>query len=147
MKNRLLCLLLLTALLSSTAWAQSISFEQASAIFGKQKILKFRKFSLEMTDQSKLELETLATQIKQSPEMMRRNLLIIQIFTCEDELQVKPYIGTVRGQVVIDYLEKNVQMPRKKCLIQDNGKNPLDTECIAGSGANLYIRPDWLGRD
>jgi hypothetical protein len=147
MKNRLACLLLLTFALPSAGWSQSITFEQASAIFGKQKILKFRKYSLEMTDQSQLEMETLVRQIKVAPEMMRRNLLIIQVFSCEDELRVKPYIGAVRGQVIIDYLEKNAEMPRKKCLIQDNGKNPFDTECVAGSGANLYIRPDWLGRD
>ncbi len=133
--------------LFASVQAQSISFEQANALFGQQKIIKFRKFSLEMTDQGIAEMEKLVKQIQQSPEMIRRNMLIIQVFTCEEELKVKPYIGVVRGQVLIDYLEKTVEMPRKKCLIQDNGKNPYDTECVAGSGANLYLQPDWLGRD
>ena len=146
MKKLLAYLMLLTGLCLA-GQAQSLTFEQANALFGQQKILKFRKFSLEMTDQGIAEMEKLVKQIQQSPEMVRRNMLIIQVFTCEEELKVKPYIGVVRGQVIIDYLEKAVEMPRKKCLIQDNGKNPYDTECVAGSGANLYLRPDWLGRD
>lgn len=139
--------LLLLLLLALQSQAQSLTFEQSKAIFGQQKILKFRRFSLELDDESKAEVERLVVLINTYPDIMKRSLLIIQVFSCEKELKVKPYIGAVRGQIIIDILEKRVDMPRKKCLIQDNGKSPYDAECLAGSGANLYLRPDWRGRD
>lgn len=126
------------------AQAQDLTFEQANIIFGKQRILTFRKFSLELTDESKAELQKIAELCRVSPGMMRRTLLVIQVFTCEQELAVKPYIGVCRGQVVIDYLEEAIGLSRKKCLVRDVGSNPLDTDCLAGSAVTLYLKPDWV---
>jgi hypothetical protein len=127
------------------AFAQKLSFEQADALFGNQRILTFRQFSLKLTDDSRNELQQMAEVIKVTPDLVKTNLLIIQTFTCEKELKIKPYLGTVRGQVIIDFLEKTIGMPRKKCLIRDAGSNPLDKDCVAGSGVNVYLRPDWRG--
>ena len=123
--------------------AQNITFEQADALFGSQRILTFRQFSLNLTDESFAELKKIAELIRITPDLVKTNLIIIQTFTCEKELKIKPYIGTARGQVVIDFLEKTIGMPRKKCLIRDAGVNVYDKDCLAGSGVNVYLRPDW----
>ena len=130
----------------SSTMSQNMKFSDALIVFGEQRILKFRKFSLEMTDESKKELKELSDLIRLTPGIIKTNVLVIQIFSCEQELNIKPYLGVCRGQVIIDYLEKAVGMPRKKCLIQDGGANSYDKKCLAGSGANLYIKPDWRGR-
>ena len=127
-------------------FAQNMGFQEANLVFGEQRILKFRKFSLELTDDSYRKLQELQTLIKVSPAIVKTNLLVIQIFTCPQELAVKPYLGVCRGQVIIDYLEETIGMPRKKCLIRDGGANQYDEKCLAGSGANLYIKPDWRER-
>ena len=123
--------------------AQGFTFEQADALFGNQRMLTFRKYSLQLTDESMSELQKVAEFIRITPDLVKTNLLIIQTFTCEKELKVKPYIAAVRGQVVIDFLEKAIGMPRKKCLIRDTGSNAFDKDCLAGSGVNLYLKPDW----
>jgi outer membrane protein OmpA-like peptidoglycan-associated protein len=122
---------------------QSITFEQAVTIFGEQRILKFRKFSLELTDESKEELTQLVEVLRRFPAVLHKNLIIIQTFTCETELNVKPYIAACRGQVVIDYLVEAIGVPRRKCLIQDGGPSQFDKECEIGSGVNLYLKPNW----
>lgn len=123
--------------------SQEIPFEEAKALFGGQKILTFRKFSLSLDDKSQQSLAQLAAQINQSPGIIRNNLLIIQTFTCPEELTAKPYIGAVRGQVIIDYLEKKIGLNRKKCFIQESGSTQ-DPNCLAGSGANIYLQDGWL---
>lgn len=127
----------------SLAHAQELGFEEAKIVFGDQKILKFRKFSLELLDESKEELRLLAKLINSTPGVIKNNLLVIQIFSCEKEIKVKPYLGVCRAQVIVDYLEKQIGMPRKKCLIIDAGPNSYDKECLAGSGVNMYIKPAW----
>ena len=130
----------------SSIFAQEMGFNEASLVFGDQRILKFRKFSLELTDESYEELQEIQTLIKLTPGIIKTNLLVIQIFTCPQELVVKPYIGVCRGQVIIDYLEEMVGMPRKKCLIRDAGANQYDEKCLVGSGVNIYLKPDWRER-
>ena len=71
------------------------------------------------------------------------NLLVIQVFSCPDELAVKPYLGACRGQVVVDALEDGIDLPRKKCLIIETGANEFDPECAVGNGATLYLKPGW----
>lgn len=127
----------------STTYSQTLGFKEAQMVFGDQRILKFRRFSLELLDESKEELRKMAKMISVTPGLVKTNLLIIQIFSCEKELKVKPYLGVCRGQVVIDYLVNQIGMPRKKCLIQDGGANAFDKECLAGSGVNIYLKPDW----
>ncbi len=121
---------------------QEISFEQASSLFGGQKILTFRRFSLSLDDNSQQQLAQLASNIMQYPAIIRDNLLVIQTFTCPLELKIKPYIGAVRGQVIIDYLEKKIGLNRKICLIQESGAT-ADIDCLAGSGANIYLQDGW----
>lgn len=140
-------LVLLASSLASHIHAQNLTFEQADGIFGNQRILKFRHYSLELTDESKKELKALSDLIRITPALVKNTVLVIQIFTCEKELNVKPYIGVCRGQVIIDYLEKSIGMPRKKCLIRDTGASSFDKECLAGSGGNLYLKPNWRGKD
>jgi|GEM_PF-2416851 len=142
-----LSLMLLIKISLIVLQAQKIPYQQASTIFGGQKIVKFREFSLEMTDEGKQILNTLAKNIRQVPVMIRNNMLIIQVFSCEKELKVKPYLGVCRGQVIIDYLVETIKMPRKQCLIQDTGASLYDKECLSGSGVNLYLRPGWEGID
>jgi len=125
--------------------AQEIGYNEAKIVFGDQKILKFRKYSLELLDESKEELRLLAKMINTTPGLVKENLLVIQIFSCEKELKVKPYLGVCRGQVIVDYLQQQIGMPRKKCLIQDGGANSYDKECLAGSGVNIYLKPGWKG--
>ncbi|MEM8892079.1 MAG: hypothetical protein AAGD28_29140 [Bacteroidota bacterium] len=125
--------------------AQEIGYNEAKIVFGDQKILKFRKYSLELLDESKEELRLLAKMINTTPGLVKENLLVIQIFSCEKELKVKPYLGVCRGQVIVDYLQQQIGMPRKKCLIQDGGANSYDKECLAGSGVNIYLKPGWEG--
>lgn len=137
------CFLLLYLFTPVDSYSQTLGFEEAQIVFGDQRILKFRKFSLELLDESKEELRKLAKMINQTPGLIKTNQLVIQIFSCEKELKVKPYLGVCRGQVIIDYLVKQIGMPRKKCLIQDGGANTYDKECLAGSGVNLYIKPEW----
>lgn len=127
----------------SHSYGQTLGFQEAKIVFGDQRILKFRKFSLELLDESKEELRQMAKLISVTPGLIKTNLLVIQIFSCEKELKVKPYLGVCRGQVVIDYLVNQIGMPRKKCLIQDGGANAYDKECLAGSGVNIYLKPDW----
>lgn len=137
------CFLLLYLSTPVDSYSQTLGFEEAKIVFGDQRILKFRKFSLELLDESKEELRKLAKMISQTPGLIKTNQLVIQIFSCEKELKVKPYLGVCRGQVIIDYLVNQIGMPRKKCLIQDGGANAYDKECVAGSGVNLYIKPEW----
>lgn len=96
-----------------------------------------------MKDESRTQLAELSQLIRQYPQMFRSNLLMVQVFTCEKELAIKPYLGACRGQVVIDYLEQQVGLPRKKCLIQETGSSAYAQDCEAGSGVNLYLKPDW----
>lgn len=139
-----LCLWILASLSwSPPAFTQELSYDQASHLFGPQRILKFRQFSLEMTDQSKSELKLLAELIQQYPGIIATHLMVVQIFSCEKELNIKPYLGVCRGQVVVDYLEKELGLSRKKCLIRDGGKNAFDPNCTTGSGTYLYLRPSW----
>ena len=120
-----------------------LTFEESQTIFGQQPIMKFRKFSLELTDESKRELMKLAGVIAKVPAMIHHNVIVIQVFTCEQEIRVKPYIGACRGQVIVDYFEEVLNLSRKKCLILDSGRNAFDTDCLAGSGVNLYLKPEW----
>ena len=60
--------------------AQEMPYEQASALFGGQKIVKFRPFSLDMTDEGEEVMVQLAQHIMQYPRMIGPNLLIIQVF-------------------------------------------------------------------
>ncbi|MEM6262580.1 MAG: hypothetical protein AAGI38_08745 [Bacteroidota bacterium] len=139
-------LVAIIAIPNSSFAQQRFTFEQANRAFGQQKILLFRLFSLELKEESKTELDQLASLIKQNPGIIRTNNLIIQVFTCAKEDKAKPYIGTVRAQVIVDYLEQTIGMPRKKCLIQDSGVSPYDKECKSGSGVNLYLRPGFYGK-
>lgn len=123
--------------------AQKLSYEQALKVFGDQRIMKFRKFSLELTDESKEELTKLVESLRRFPAVLHSNVIVIQTFTCEQELNVKPYIGACRGQVIIDYLVDAIGVPRKKCLIQDGGSSQFDKDCQIGSGVNLYLKPAW----
>ncbi|MDX2284455.1 MAG: hypothetical protein NW241_09845 [Bacteroidia bacterium] len=141
---RFVLMLTLTAACLPQARAQEqVSFDQAVQMFGAQRVLKFRPYSLELTDEGKEELRSISELFRISPVIMRNTVMVIQIFTCEEERKVKPYIGVCRGQVIIDYLESSVGMPRKKCLIRDGGASAFDPECVAGSGANVYLRPEW----
>jgi len=137
------CFLFIGLLYSPDIYSQSLDFADAKVVFGDQRILKFRKYSLELIDESKDELREIAKMISFTPGIIKTNLLVIQIFSCEKELAVKPYLGVCRGQVVVDYLAKQIGMPRKKCLIQDGGANTYDKDCLAGSGVNIYLKPDW----
>jgi hypothetical protein len=138
-----LLFLLLATSIPSLLKGQSVSFEQASLLFGKQRSLSFRPYTLDLDDKSRESLLEIVELARVSPVLFQKNLLVLQIFTCEKELKVKPYLGVCRGQVVIDFLEKEIGMPRKKCLIRDGGANPLDPDCLAGSGVLLYLKPDW----
>lgn len=128
---------------SSFLWGQEMPFEQAYALFGEQKRVKFRQFSLEMTDEGKKVMADLVKKLKQSPRIIGSNLFVIQVYACEKELNVKPYLSVVRGQLLIDYLVENLSISRKKCFIQDSGPNKEDTGCLSRSGANIFIRPNW----
>ncbi|MEM7655587.1 MAG: hypothetical protein AAF399_05615 [Bacteroidota bacterium] len=138
-----LWLIMVCCLCSSALQGQELSFKQAQAIFGQQRILSFRPYSLSLTDQSQTELQEMMQLIRQYPGTIATHLLVIQVFSCEQELAVKPYLGVCRAQVVIDLLEKELGLSRKKCLIRDGGINAFDPECLAGSGVNLYLRPNW----
>jgi hypothetical protein len=142
------CLLILIGLfagvlLPSSLHGQELSFSQANAIFGGQRILTFRPYSLNLTDQSQADLQALSDLILQYPGVIATHLLVIQVFSCEKELATKPYLGVCRGQVVVDQLEKKLGLSRKKCLIRDGGINAYDPDCLVGSGVNLYLRPNW----
>ncbi|MDX1905737.1 MAG: hypothetical protein SF053_01795 [Bacteroidia bacterium] len=142
--HKLAVILVLVGGAGSALRAQTtLSYQESVALFGKQRILAFRSFSLELTDESKAELKSIADALRVTPAILRTNLLVIQIFTCEQELDVKPYIGICRGQVIIDYLEKTLGIPRKKCLIRDLASANYDPDCLAGSGMTLYLKPDW----
>ena len=147
MKARLLLLLLGVIFLGLCpviqAQPQSLSYGQAVKIFGEQRILTFRKFSLELTDESKEELTKLVEALRRFPPVMYQNVIVIQTFTCESELKVRPYIGACRGQVIIDYMVDAIDIPRRKCYIQDGGANKFDKKCELGSGVNLYLKPAW----
>lgn len=146
MKAKLFLLLFGISILGSLttqAQPQSLSYEQAVKIFGEQRILTFRKFSLELTDESKEELTKLVDALRRFPPVLFKNVIVIQTFTCETELNVKPYIGACRGQVIIDYMVEAIDIPRRKCLIQDGGANSFDKKCELGSGVNLYLKPAW----
>lgn len=127
----------------SISSAQELNFDQASHLFGPQRVLTFRPFTLDMTDKSLAALEELTTLISQYPGIIATHLLVVQIFSCEKELEIKPYLGVCRGQVVVDYLEQKLGLSRKKCLIRDGGKNAFDPDCTTGSGTYLYLRPSW----
>lgn len=120
-----------------------VDFETAQAMFGTQHLLNFRKFSLELTDQSQQELDQVVNLMIRQPQMLQRTFLVLQVFTCEQELKVKSYLGMVRAKLITDYITEKLNMPRKKILIQDRGSNPLDKDCLAGSGMTLFLKPDW----
>lgn len=128
---------------NTSAQLGNLTYAQSVAIFGEQRIFEFRRFSLELTDESKASLHELVEVIRRFPAIMHKNVLVIQTFTCEKELNVKPYIAACRGQVIIDYLVEAVDMPRKKCFIQDGGPNTFDPDCHVASGVNMYLKPAW----
>lgn len=152
MKNKpilflaLLCICLI--LQTSHMLGQTVPFETAQAMFGNQRIIEYPRFAFEPSDKSKAELDEIVKLISLQPQMVQRTFVVIQVFTCEQELRVKPYLGVVRAKRVIDYLSTKCNMHRKKFLIQDRGANPLDKDCVAGSGLTLFLKPDWReGRD
>lgn len=128
---------------SSQAQGRKLTYEQAVAVFGEQRIFEFRKFSLELTDASKAELFELVEIIRKFPAVLGGNVIVIQTFTCEKELNVKPYIAACRGQVIIDYLVESINISRKKCYIQDGGPNKFDPDCEILSGVNVYLKKTW----
>ena len=85
-------------------------------------------------------LDEIIKRISENPGIIQENVLILQVFTCEQELRVKPYIGVVRAKNVIDYLEARLGLARRKCLILDDGPNPYDRDCRVGSGMNIYLQ-------
>ncbi|MEO0896509.1 MAG: hypothetical protein AAFY71_08940 [Bacteroidota bacterium] len=128
--------------------AGPVDFETAQAIFGTQHLLTFQKFSLELKDESKAELDKVVNVVLRQPQIIQRTFIVLQVFTCEQELNVKSYLGVVRAKQITDYLTQKLGMPRKKILIQDRGANPLDKDCLAGSGMTLFLKPDWReGKD
>jgi len=135
--------LFVATLLPSSLLGQELSFQQANALFGGQRILTFRPYSLSLTDQSQTDLQALEDLIRQYPGIISTHLLVIQVFSCEKELAVKPYLGVCRAQVIVDQLENHLGLARKKCLIRDGGVNAYDPDCLVGSGVNLYLRPTW----
>ena len=137
----LTCFLLLPN--QSQAHGRKLTYEQAVAVFGEQRIFEFRRFSLELTDASKAELHELVEIIRKFPAVLGGNVIVIQTFTCEKELNVKPYIAACRGQVIIDYLVESINISRKKCYIQDGGPNKFDPECEVLSGVNVYLKKSW----
>jgi len=149
MTNKHLPSLLLLMTLFSSAYAQgTLPFESAQALFGRQRLVQYPNFSLIPTDKSQEELASISRLLQQKPEIMQRTFIVIQVFTCQQELKVKPYLGVVRAKRIIDYLSKEARMNRKKFLIQDRGANPLDPDCKAGSGVTLFLKPDWrVGED
>lgn len=120
---------------------QTLSFQKASQIFGKQRTLNFRQYALELNDESRLLLEQTAVLIRSTPALVHSNVLVLQVFTCEEELLAKPYIGVVRAKLIVDYLEQELGLSRKKCYIQDTGASAFDEDCTAGSGLHLVLRP------
>lgn len=120
-----------------------LTYKQAVAVFGEQRIFEFQRFSLELTDASKDELHQLVETLRKFPTVLANNVIVIQTFTCEKELNVKPYIAACRGQVIIDYLVDAINIPRKKCYIQDGGPNKFDPDCEVLSGVNIYLKPSW----
>ncbi|MEM6343695.1 MAG: hypothetical protein AAF927_07430 [Bacteroidota bacterium] len=125
------------------AQGRKLTYDQAVAVFGEQRIFEFRRFSLELTDASKAELHELVETIRKFPAVLGGNVIVIQTFTCEKELNVKPYIAACRGQVIIDYLVESINISRKKCYIQDGGPNKFDPECEVLSGVNVYLKKSW----
>ncbi|MCI4670454.1 MAG: hypothetical protein MRZ79_20125 [Bacteroidia bacterium] len=135
-------------LIASHVYSQSLPFESAQAMFGAQRLLEYPDFAFEPSDKGKAELDALVKLIQTKPQMVQRTFIVIQVFTCEKELKVKPYLGVVRAKRIVDDLSTRCNMPRKKFLIQDRGANPLDRDCLAGSGLTLFLKPDWReGRD
>lgn len=134
--------LFLNFFLPAQAQLNQLTYEQSVAVFG-ERIFEFRRFSLELTDESKNELLELVETIQKFPAVLASNVIIVQTFTCEKELNVKPYIAACRGQVLIDYLVEELHMPRKMCFIQDGGPNHYDPECEVLSSVNVYLKPAW----
>lgn len=96
-----------------------------------------------MKDASAVALNDLVVRIRTNPDIIKYNLLVLQVFTCKKEANVKPYIGVVRAQMLINYLETELGLSRRKCLILDDGPSQFDENCTAGSGINVYLRPGW----
>ncbi|MEL6652288.1 MAG: hypothetical protein AAFQ87_15915 [Bacteroidota bacterium] len=138
----LIFFLFLSSSLPVQAQYNQLTYDQAVAVFG-ERIFEFRRFSLELTDESKNELLELVETIQKFPAVLASNVIIVQTFTCEKELNVKPYIAACRGQVLIDYLVEELHMPRKMCFIQDGGPNRYDPECEVLSSVNVYLKPAW----
>ncbi|MEO0472793.1 MAG: hypothetical protein AAF206_24470 [Bacteroidota bacterium] len=122
--------------------AQVLTDEQAILLFGEPKALQFQYFSLDLTDDSQETLDKLVEKLRQFPAM-RGRLLLIEVSSCEKELNVKPYLSTVRGQVIIDYLQRSIKYPRKRCLIQDGGPNYEDKECELAGTVKISLKPAW----
>lgn len=134
---------LLLSTQQASAQVTKLSYDQAVAVFGAQRIFEFRRFSLELTDESKTQLLELVEVLRKFPIVLTHNVIVLQTFTCEKELSVKPYISACRGQVLIDYLVEAIHIPRKKCYIQDGGPNKFDPDCEVLSGVNAYLKPSW----
>ena len=142
MKRQLTLFCLLFPLLIC-AQSDKIPFARAESLFGGQKILQYRLFSLDKKDASEDVLQDLVVRIRANPDIIKYNNLILQVFTCSKESNVKPYIGVVRAQQLVDYLEQELGLSRRKCLILDEGPSQFDEACDFGSGINVYLRPGW----
>lgn len=140
MKRQLTLFCLLLPLLCM-AQSDKIPFSRAEALFGGQKILQYRLFSLDMKDASASVLNDIIVRIQTNPDIIKYNVLVLQVFTCSKERNVKPYLGVVRAQQLVDYLEKELGLSRRKCLIMDEGSSEFDEKCTFGSGINVYLKP------
>lgn len=124
-----------------SAQSDKIPFSQAKQLLGTQKILDYRLYSMDMKDASAIALNDIVVRIRTNPDIIKYNILVLQVFTCVKERQVKPYLGVVRAQRLIDYLEKELGLSRRKCLILDEGPSEFDTNCTVGAGINVYLKP------
>lgn len=116
-------------------------FEQADTIFGRQHIITFRPYALEPTDEGLQIIGKVAGIINNKPSIIKYNRLVIQTFSCPNEIAAKPYIGACRGQWIVDFLEKVVLLSRTKCTIIEGGAPKNGIPCQGNSGAILYLKP------
>jgi len=142
MKHILIACMLLFCSICAVHAQKTLSFAEATKVFGGQKIIEFRRFTLYPTDNGQKELDVLKGILDAYPEVIKHNVLIIQAFTCEEELNVKPYLGVCRAYKVAEFLASSLGIPRRKCFIQYKGKEHFDKDCIAGSGINIYLKEE-----
>lgn len=116
-------------------------FEQADSIFGRQHIITFRPYSIEPTDEGLQAIGKVAQIFDTKPSVIKHNRLVIQTFSCPQEIAAKPYLGACRGQWIVDFLEKSVLLSRTKCNIIEGGAQKANTQCQGNSGVILYIKP------